>query len=85
MIYHIFTVYDSKVGAYNRPFFEPSKGSALRSFMDAICDKDSQLSKHSEDYTLFHIGEYDDQTAVLTSYKTPASLGVASELKSSSS
>jgi hypothetical protein len=81
MIIQCFTVFDSKVGAYNFPFQEHSTGAALRAFIDAIEDTSSALNKHPEDYTLFHIGSYDNATAKFEIFKTPTPLGVALELK----
>ena len=60
MILQVFTVYDSKVEAYFSPFFCKTRGEAIRSFTDAISDPQHQFAKHLEDYTLFHIGSYDD-------------------------
>jgi uncharacterized protein len=83
MITHIFTVYDSKTEAYLPPFYAQSKGAALRSFMDAVGDPQHEFAKHAEDYTLFYLGTFDDQSAQFVPQKTPQSLGVAIELKNS--
>lgn len=83
MIYKIFSVYDSKVEAYLQPFFSPSNGAALRAFTDIVNDPNSQFSKHPEDYTLFVIGEYNDETAKISSLSALQSLGLALEFKNS--
>lgn len=80
----VFTVYDSKLEAYLPPFFMPARGQAVRSFSDSISAPDSVFGRHPEDYTLFELGEFDDQCCVFTLYKTPYSLGLASELVSKS-
>ena len=79
MILKIFTVFDSGISAYMRPFFDVARGSALRSFADIVQDKTSAIGKHPQDFTLFEIGEYDDSTAKITTYDAPVSLGVAIE------
>ncbi len=79
MILQIFTVYDSKTQAYLPPFYEPSIGGAVRSFSDACQQEDHVFNKHSADFTLFHIGEFDDQNSKIEMHKTPISLGLASE------
>ncbi|QCQ84579.1 nonstructural protein [Blackfly microvirus SF02] len=56
----IFTVFDSAVGAYLQPFFSRSHGEAIRSFQDACNDAKSQFNQHAMDYTLFHLGSFDD-------------------------
>lgn len=77
----VFTVFDSKVGEYNRPFFARSIGEALRMFQDTVDDPKSQLHKHAADYTLFHLGEYDGESGQFHNLDSPRSCGVALEFK----
>lgn len=77
----IFTVFDSKVEAFLRPFFMQSKGEALRAFADTVNDKNTQLNRHPEDYTLFELGEYDDSNATFKILDAKISLGNAIEFK----
>lgn len=58
----IFAIYDQKLEAYNRPFFLISDGVAIRAFQDEINNKESELSKHPDDYELYKIGEYNEET-----------------------
>lgn len=79
MIYKIFTVYDSKLEAYLQPFFMQSKGAAIRAYSDSVNDKTTQFCKHPGDFTLFEIGEYDDQSGNLKNYTVKVNLGTALE------
>ncbi len=79
MIHQVFTVYDCKTEAYFLPFYSKTKGEAIRSFSDTINDPKHHMHMHLEDYTLFHLGEYDDNKGKHTSLPTPQSLGVAIE------
>lgn len=81
MILKIFTVYDSKVEAYKTPFFAQSKGAALRDWSDAVNDPQTMFHRHPEDYVLFELGEYDDQTGQFHQHPAPVSMGVAIEMK----
>ncbi len=63
---NIYTIFDTASGLYLRPFFNTSDGAALRAFSDIATDPDHEVGKHPEDYSLFRIGIYDDNTAVLT-------------------
>lgn len=81
MIFKVFTVYDSKAGAYLSPFMFSSKGEALRAFVDAVNDEKSLFYKHPEDYTLFEIATFDNISAKYDSLLTPLSMGVAVEFK----
>lgn len=57
-------VYDSAVNTYGQPFFVPAVGAALRSFVDEVNRKaqDNQLNAHPEDFVLFHLADFDDET-----------------------
>lgn len=79
MLLKVFSVYDSQVEAYMQPFFCQSKGHAIRSFTEAVSDSSSTIGKYPSDFTLFELGEFDDQKAFFDLYDTPRSLGVAVE------
>lgn len=57
-----FCVYDEKVQAYMAPFFAPTLGHAARSFEDTVTGSQgaSLVSKHPEDFSLYHVGEFDE-------------------------
>jgi len=74
MLQKIFTIHDIKASAYLPPFFMPQTGMALRVFGDCINDQEHQFSNHPEDYTLFALGTFDDQTAIAIT-TPPESLG----------
>lgn len=75
----MFSVYDSKVGAYLPPMFMRSRGEAIRSFETAVKSEDHNFNKYASDYTLFELGSWDDETAKFDILATPLSLGVAVE------
>lgn len=76
MITKIFSVYDVKTQAYMTPFFSATPGSAIRSFTDAAVNPDSIVAAHPEDFHLYEIGEFNDQTGELGSHE-PHALGTA--------
>lgn len=80
MILEMFSVLDAKTQAYMQPFYAPTVGAAIRNFTDALQDPDSMLCKHPEDFHLFHIGNFDDHSCVLTSQE-PVALGNALQYK----
>lgn len=59
-------IMDAKVGAFSPPMYFRSKGEAVRSFLDALSDSQTSLSKHPRDYQMFLVGTFDDQTGHLT-------------------
>lgn len=61
----MFAIYDKAVGSYMRPFFHMTKGSCLRQLMDDLKDPNSPVAAHPEDYTVFHLGTWNDENADL--------------------
>lgn len=73
----IFTVYDSKADAYMTPFFTMTAGLAVRSFQEASIQEGHQFNKHAADYTLYEIGDYNEQKGIITMHKAHIDLGTA--------
>lgn len=80
MQHQIFTVYDTKVLAYLPPFYMQTKPAAIRAITDTMQDPSHQFSKHPEDYVLFHLGDFDDNTAAIIPLKVPLALAGLHEL-----
>lgn len=81
MIKKVFTVYDEKSEAYLQPFFLDTTGQAVRAITDCVNDINHQFCRHTSDYSLFQLGEFDDSSAVFTFDKK--SLGNLVEFKTS--
>ena len=62
----IYAVRDQKLEAFNRPFFLQSDGVAIRAFQDEVNSHESELHKHAEDYDLYTIGMYDENTGIIS-------------------
>lgn len=75
----VFVVYDAKVEAYLTPHILRSRGEAIRGFGHAVNDANSLFNKSPADFTYFEIGEYDDQTGVISMYEAKVPLGTAVE------
>jgi hypothetical protein len=58
----IVAVKDRAVDAYNRPFYVPTIGAAIRSFTDEVNRTESEMNAHPEDYDLYEMGTFCDQT-----------------------
>lgn len=77
----IYSIYDSKAKVWLQPQFLMNKGTAHRAF-DATCnDKNSQFYKYAEDFTMFEIGDFDDETCEIKMYEAKESMGTALEFK----
>lgn len=80
----VFTVYDSAARRFLQPFFAETVEVACRMFRQLVNKDEHQFSKFPEDYTLFHIGDYDAEMGLVHSLETPHSLGVAVTFRASS-
>ena len=63
----ICSVYDSATEAYMRPFAAQSEGQAIRSFEDETNKQGSEINAHPEDYALFKVADWNDNTATVVS------------------
>ena len=62
MIVNLYAVYDRASGVYDGPFPGKSDGHIVRGFSDQVKNKDSEIGKHPDDYTLFKVGTWNDGT-----------------------
>jgi len=77
----VYSVYDSKAEAYLPPIFFPTDAAAVRAFGSAVSSPDHDFCKYPEDYTLFAVGEWDEQKGELTGYSTQISIVTARSLE----
>lgn len=61
----MFSVLDSKVGLYARPFVARNKAEAMRSFASIAQDGNHPIGQHPEDYILYYVGTFSEQTGAL--------------------
>jgi hypothetical protein len=79
----ICTVYDRAAETYARPMFVPSIGVAIRSFTDEVNrnDPNNQLYNHADDFDLYELGEFDDQTSRIIMLDLPKVLILGKQAK----
>lgn len=75
MIRPMFAVFDEKSKAFGNPFTSTNNDTAKRSFNAAASDPKTEMFMFSSDYTLYCIGEYDDNTGVITPLTPLENLG----------
>jgi len=78
----IYSIYDAKAQAYGQPFFSPRNGTAIRAFTDEVnrADERNPFYKHPDDYSLFHMGDWDDAGEIVPN-STPVLLSTANNVK----
>lgn len=81
MIQKVFGVRDTKALAFLQPFFSASVGAAVRAFGDAVNEGNSPLAKHPEDYLLYELADFDDQSGEFISCTPIKMLGCGRDFK----
>lgn len=79
MISKVFAVFDNKAKAFALPFYSPTIATAVRDFTSASNDPASSLNAYPSDYTLFHIADYDNESALMSPVVPIVNLGLAAQ------
>ena len=67
-----YAVFDKKADMYSQPFLEVKDGTAIRAVQDIVINnKDHAFAKHPSDFSLHRLGEFDEQTGVITGQEKP--------------
>lgn len=82
MVHQIVAVQDAKASAFLTPVFFANVGQAIRLFGDVCAQKDSSFYVHPEDYALYKLGEYNDNSGIITPLHTPEYLSRATDFVS---
>lgn len=77
----VFSVLDSKAGAFGTPFFMVNQAVALRAFEQSAQDETHMFCKHPSDFILYELGEFEDTTGLITSHPQTLHLAVASQFR----
>lgn len=69
MKYEVVGVFDLAAEMWSQPMFVPALGLAIRSFADECQRQDDRNPywKHPEDYVMYHIGTWSDDSGKLES------------------
>jgi len=68
---NLYAAYDTKAETFGTPFPLLTDALAQRSFIEAVKHPESEFAKYPDDYKLFRLGTYNDETGMLTSPKAP--------------
>lgn len=80
MIQKVFGVRDTKSLAFLQPFFSISTGSAVRAFSDAVNESGSSpLAKHPDDYLLYELASFDDESGAFENVSPIKMLGCGAD------
>lgn len=77
MNFGVYAVRDLKVG-FQSVTIQPNDATAVRGFESTVLSSDSVLFTHSEDFSLFKLGEFDQDSGRLIPLDLPVQLIEAS-------
>jgi hypothetical protein len=83
MILECMAVYDNKARAYLPPFYVSQVDVGIRHIADAVNSADHPFSRNPDDYQLFHLGAFSDDTGAHAFFQEARQIGIVSRWKRS--
>lgn len=80
MTYKVLAVRDERTESFGIPIFVRHVGEGTRSFIDEVNREDSQFAKHPEDFALYLVGTYGEETGLLVPCSVPERLVMARDI-----
>lgn len=78
MITGLYAIKDAK-STFMPCTVDVNDATAVRNFEHAVCQPDSLLASHPNDFALFKVGEYDNETGVISPLFPPQQLRDAAQ------
>lgn len=67
LIKPMIAVFDKKTGLFDPPFVVRRVGEAIREWETITKDTNTKFGKHPSDYDLYQVGNFDEETGLVTS------------------
>jgi len=83
LVLRIYSIFDSKIPAFNSPFTMRSEAEAIRGFSEVANDNGNNICRFAEDYTLFELGTFDVVTGMINALPTPVAITKAISVRKS--
>jgi len=61
----LYAIFDMASGVYEKPFFSTADDLVRREFLNAATAAETPISKHPKDYSLWRLGNFDDNTGIV--------------------
>lgn len=73
----LFSVFDTAAGRFLDPFVAPTIEVAIRGFRSVVNKPGHPFNDHPEDYTLFHVAEFDAESGTMSAPAAAVKIGAA--------
>jgi len=70
---NIYTLKDEKRDTFHQPFFLADETTAYRAIINLKNDPNSELKLFPDQFTLYHLGTYDEETGTIKPSRKPLS------------
>lgn len=80
MKFNIYTIFDSKANAYIRPEYRRSDEEMFAAIYETAKNPESGFHKHPDDYTVYRLGTFDEENAVIE-YTGPQAIGTVLDIR----
>ena len=78
---NVYSIHDKAANAFTQPFFMHNDGLAIRAFQDNVnAAEENNISKHPEQFSLWKLAEFDDNSGVITPLSSPDHISGGIEL-----
>lgn len=67
----LFAIKDEKASSFHNPFVCINRMVAIRMFVDAVQDANTDYHKHPADYTLYEVGSWNPEKGSPMPFETP--------------
>ena len=67
----IYSIFDNKMGTFQLPFYAHNSGHAIRTVTKALRSANSHLADFPEDYVVYEIGEFNDESGGIIAHNQP--------------
>lgn len=74
MLYELYSIYDNTTETFNLPFHSLGEKNAIRNFTIAANTPGSLIHSCPQDFSLYHLGVYNDQTGKTENFQQPAKI-----------
>lgn len=81
MILKVFSIYDKASKVYNQPFFMLTKAEAIRAFAHMANDSNTDIGRHTLDFSLHMLGTYDNNTGFINQDTEIEKIGTAEDYR----
>lgn len=81
MQHKIYSIRDAKAEVFHPPFYKKTHGEAERDFHKLVNEPNNQVSMYPDDFDLYYLGDFDDNTGKTKPLDTPQHIQKAALIK----